>query len=371
MQALTHKLWAKEYVKSTYQADLTNIVQHSMCGLTNELLKPDSDPRKVIRLAEQLRIVARTRAQEGLIKEALVALKQAKGMAATCLSNIRSGADMRRTIGCKETAVAIYSPKSVHAAPGPDESKGMRSTEHRANELLICITCDIVELASKPAVPEPLIKRTAREKSDMVSARSAMGTSRLRTDRSGAMSALLIGSPVITIFPELPFGKSLPWAGTSTSRSMAMKEKNDKKSAGERDWLCGQIASSPIVGYEDSDRYMTSTKKAYLMASNDELRKQNQTLRVTRRGTSWTPLPSERPPISDMPNDLEIHKTRQNLARQISDTNANPTMSVSFPTSRSKLTIEQGLGNLKTRPIEMVRANVRLPESVVKKEDGW
>lgn len=76
MQALTHKLWAKEFLQSTNRADLTSIAQHSMCGVTSELLKPGVDPRKVIRLVEQLRGIALSRAQEGHKQEALVALKQ-------------------------------------------------------------------------------------------------------------------------------------------------------------------------------------------------------------------------------------------------------------------------------------------------------
>ena len=75
-QALTHKLWAKEFLQSTNRVDLTSIAQHSMCGVTSELLKPGVDPRKVIRLVEQLRGIALSRAQEGHKQEALVALKQ-------------------------------------------------------------------------------------------------------------------------------------------------------------------------------------------------------------------------------------------------------------------------------------------------------
>ena len=75
-QALTHKLWAKEYLVSTNQADLTDISQHAMCGVSNELFKPGADPRRVVKLAEQLRSIANRRAEEGLIDEARVALKQ-------------------------------------------------------------------------------------------------------------------------------------------------------------------------------------------------------------------------------------------------------------------------------------------------------
>lgn len=76
-QALTHKLWSKEYLVSTNQADLTDMSQHAMCGVTNELFKPGADPRKLVKLAEQLRYIASCRAEEGLVKEARVALKQA------------------------------------------------------------------------------------------------------------------------------------------------------------------------------------------------------------------------------------------------------------------------------------------------------
>ena len=48
-----------------------------MCGVTNELLKPDGDPRKVLKLAEQLRVIALTRAKEGQKHEARISLRQA------------------------------------------------------------------------------------------------------------------------------------------------------------------------------------------------------------------------------------------------------------------------------------------------------
>jgi hypothetical protein len=77
MQAICDKIWTKEYLHSTNQMELTNIVQHGMCGVTNELLKPGEDPTKILNVAEKLREVALTRVKEGRVKEGQVALKQA------------------------------------------------------------------------------------------------------------------------------------------------------------------------------------------------------------------------------------------------------------------------------------------------------
>jgi hypothetical protein len=77
MQAICDKIWTKEYLHSTNQMELTNIVQHAMRGVTNELLKPGEDPTKILNVAEKLREVALTRVKEGLVKEGQVALKQA------------------------------------------------------------------------------------------------------------------------------------------------------------------------------------------------------------------------------------------------------------------------------------------------------
>ena len=104
-QALTHKLWAKEYLQSTNQADLTNIAQHAMCGVTSELLKPASDPRKVIRLVEQLRSVALARAREGHKQEALVALKQVTTASACAFMPSAVGAAM--VPACRTLAWAL------------------------------------------------------------------------------------------------------------------------------------------------------------------------------------------------------------------------------------------------------------------------
>ena len=90
MQALTHKLWAREFLQSTFNVDMTNIVQHAMCGVTNSLLKHGSDPRKVLHLAEQLHHIALARANEGRVKEAHVALKQASPLISPGIShNVR------------------------------------------------------------------------------------------------------------------------------------------------------------------------------------------------------------------------------------------------------------------------------------------
>jgi len=77
MQAICDKIWTKEYLHSTNQMELTNIVQHAMCGVTNELLKPGEDPTKILHVAEKLREVALARVKEGRVKEGQVALKQA------------------------------------------------------------------------------------------------------------------------------------------------------------------------------------------------------------------------------------------------------------------------------------------------------
>jgi len=59
--------------------------------------------------------------------------------------------------------------------------------------------------------------------------------------------------------------------------------------------LYGQIDSSPIAGFPDSNRYMTESKKAQLIATNELLRRKNQELlKALNRGPALSPLPSER-----------------------------------------------------------------------------
>jgi hypothetical protein len=59
--------------------------------------------------------------------------------------------------------------------------------------------------------------------------------------------------------------------------------------------LYGQIDSSPIAGFPDSNRYMTESKKAQLIAANELLRRNNQELlKALNRGPALSPLPSER-----------------------------------------------------------------------------
>jgi hypothetical protein len=288
VQALTHKLWAKEFLQSTNRADLTSIAQHSMCGVTSELLKPGVDPRKVIRLVEQLRGIALSRAQEGHKQEALVALKQvtfivpalhrkataasqgpglcacidvrvdsqARGMIESCLQTIQRGSDLRRVVGVKEAGVALLTPSSMHASPDPEKGKGMRSAEHAAKELQIQIACDLVELSAKQAdTAQPL---SARQASGRGSARGASLTFPQHTNRSGAMSAP--PAPSLTIIheesdPPSPVKQSLPWgAGPATGSLSMQKVAMSKKKPVEMDFLCGQPASSPYAGFQVNHR---------------------------------------------------------------------------------------------------------------------
>ena len=294
MQALTHKLWAKEFLQSTNRADLTSIAQHSMCGVTSELLKPGVDPRKVIRLVEQLRGIALSRAQEGHKQEALVALKQvtfivpalhrkataasqgrsvsvltlrvddqARGMIESCLQTIQRGSDLRRVVGVKEAGVALLTPSSMHASPDPEKGKGMRSAEHAAKELQIQIACDLVELSAKQAdTSQPL---SARQASGRGSARGASVTFPQHTNRSGAMSAP--AAPSLTMIheesdPPSPVKQSLPWgAGPATESLSIQKVAMSKKKPEEMDFLCGQPASSPYAGFQVNHRPLPSTAR--------------------------------------------------------------------------------------------------------------
>lgn len=294
MQALTHKLWAKEFLQSTNRADLTSIAQHSMCGVTSELLKPGVDPRKVIRLVEQLRGIALSRAQEGHKQEAIVALKQvtfilpalhrkataaskgrsvsvltlrvddqARGMIESCLQTIQRGSDLRRVVGVKEAGVALLTPSSMHASPDPEKGKGMRSAEHAAKELQIRVACDLVELSAKPAdTAQPV---SAPQASGRGSARGASLTFPQHTNRSGAMSAP--PAPSLTIIheesdPPSPVKQSLPWgAGPATGSLSMQKVAMSKKKPVEMDFLCGQPASSPYAGFPVNHCPLPSTAR--------------------------------------------------------------------------------------------------------------
>jgi hypothetical protein len=294
VQALTHKLWAKEFLQSTNRADLTSIAQHSMCGVTSELLKPGVDPRKVIRLVEQLRGIALSRAQEGHKQEAIVALKQvtfilpalhrkataasqgrsvsvltlrvddqARGMIESCLQTIQRGSDLRRVVGVKEAGVALLTPSSMHASPDPEKGKGMRSAEHAAKELQIRVACDLVELSAKPAdTAQPV---SAPQASGRGSARGASLTFPQHTNRSGAMSAP--PAPSLTIIheesdPPSPVKQSLPWgAGPATGSLSMQKVAMSKKKPVEMDFLCGQPASSPYTGFPVNHCPLPSTAR--------------------------------------------------------------------------------------------------------------
>jgi len=54
------------------------------------MIKPDVDPRQVLRLADQLSVLARDRHTQGCSAEALVALTLAKGMVQSCLANMNA-----------------------------------------------------------------------------------------------------------------------------------------------------------------------------------------------------------------------------------------------------------------------------------------
>lgn len=286
-------------------------------------------------------------------------------MTESCITAIQRGADLRQTVGYREVAIAINTPKSARAAPEPkgtSGAQGIRSVEHEANELLIRITCDTVALSSKRGKGSGAIDSQVQSDQIMamsernISGRREMG--RIQTDRSGAASAPL---PSITIAPispsQSPGSKILPWAAglnpcnrsdhrigrkerisadglidsdvfprlTSTCSCADFETLNFTASAvgatsmayisprpkAPQDFLCGQIASSPIAGYpvaclnfilsafltaslstvtmgvscgkQDSNRYMTSQQKAVLLLSNKQLRKENEALRVTRK----------------------------------------------------------------------------------------
>ena len=141
-------------------------------------------------------------------------------MTESCITAVQRGADLRQKVGCKEVAITIHTPKSVRAAPEPDDRRGapgMRSVEHEANELLIRITCDIVALSSKPDKPTmETITRDSSGPNRAMSQRSRSGrseTGRKLTERSGVVSAPL---PSITISSDLPSqssgNKIPPWA---------------------------------------------------------------------------------------------------------------------------------------------------------------
>lgn len=169
-------------------------------------------------------------------------------MIESCVQTIQRGSDLRQVVGVKEVGVALLTPSSVHAAPEPEKGKGMRSVEHNARELLIRITCDLVDLSARPEDTAPPV--SARLKT---TARSTSLTSRKNTNRSGAMSAP--PAPSITIIheasdPPSPNKQSLPWgAGSAVGSLHLQKVALSKKKPKEVDFLCGQLASSPIAGF--------------------------------------------------------------------------------------------------------------------------
>jgi hypothetical protein len=122
---------------------------------------------------------------------------------------------------------------------------GMRSAEHKAKELLLRITCDLLELSAKTGT-DPVTK-TARKSPEYPSVHGGGKMFRIATDRSGAMSALP-GAPSITIVEEnlpSPANKHVPWGATSSTGNMSRRKKRPM----EWDFLCGQISSSPIAGF--------------------------------------------------------------------------------------------------------------------------
>jgi hypothetical protein len=55
--------------------------------------------------------------------------------------------------------------------------------------------------------------------------------------------------------------------------------------------LYGQLASSPIAGFPDSNRYMTESRKAQLLATNELLRRRNQALKDAHARAATLPVP--------------------------------------------------------------------------------
>ena len=163
-------------------------------------------------------------------------------MTQSCIQAIERGSDLRRPVGVKEVAVALMTP-DVSSQKNAISTLGMRSAEHKAKELLLRITCDLLELSSKTGTDQVTTARTSLE---YPSARGGGEMFRNPTDRSGAMSAPP-EAPSITIVEEnllSPANKRVPWGATST-RDMSRR----KKKPLEWDFLCGQISSSPIAGF--------------------------------------------------------------------------------------------------------------------------
>ncbi len=57
--------------------------------------------------------------------------------------------------------------------------------------------------------------------------------------------------------------------------------------------LYGQLASSPIAGFPDSNRYMTESRKAQLLATNELLRRRNQALKDAHARAATLPAEAE------------------------------------------------------------------------------
>jgi len=216
------------------------------------MMKPDVDPRQVLRLADQLSVLARDRHTQGFAAEALVALTQAKGMVQSCLANMN--------------------------APGLEENN------QTAHQMLMCISSEIVELSKsltgkislENSLPSPGFSSTRSTKSSRKELQS--------TSRIGAISAppALDGGMTSTVFPS-PLKKNLYWpAAASIGDTSPSKWLSNSRTVSviDHDYLCGQIATSPIAGSPDSNRYMTESKRASLIAFNDQLRKHNQKLKA-------------------------------------------------------------------------------------------
>ena len=229
-KAYTHKIWAREHLQSTYRTDMTTTLQHAMKGVTDSSLKPGADPRQVLKLARQLHSVARARGRESRVGEALLALKQAKAMATSCIEAVQRGDDQKRRVGNKEIAVTINTPKGEHSATALDDVKGTPKPvppgiERSAHELLHLITSDMLKMGvdgSRASTPQtPTI--TAGDK--RATARGVASRGSESTDHDG-------------------------------SRSAPPRTKIASRRAPE-EYLFGQISSSPIPGYPNSNRYMT------------------------------------------------------------------------------------------------------------------
>jgi hypothetical protein len=102
-----------------------------------------------------------------------------------------------------------------------------------------------------------------------------------------------VGTPSSTFGEESFTGGASPTAPEATSPARGAPPAMPATPVDSKH-LYGQIDSSPIAGFPDSNRYMTEYKKAQLIATNELLRRNNQELlKALNRGPALSPLPSE------------------------------------------------------------------------------